>query len=128
MLYPYKQKLREPLNDSHRLVRVSIGPDKLGFPTKRTRSLTAGLARNSLIWVGPESDRDVQSHFESIFCCSVEVSGDVFFLENASVMSARMTDKLRKKGKYKVALGVGLGSEFASRCWRSLGRVHGLEV
>ena len=42
-LDPVEDKLEHPLANTHTVVSVQTGPQLQGFPTRRNRSLTAGL-------------------------------------------------------------------------------------
>ena len=79
--YPSSEKQR-PLSKYYTLVGVCTGPEYLGFPSKRCRSLAAGINLSTLVWVGPEPD-DIQDDFNRMFHRSLQLSADVFF--NATV-------------------------------------------
>lgn len=78
-LYNAKAKLEDPLRKTHKVVFVHAGPELLGHPSRRPRSLTAGLSLRSLIWIGPQDPEQVQLHFNSLFARSIELTGCVYF-------------------------------------------------
>ena len=99
VLYPWQSKLRAPLQESHKVVRVVTGPERQGFPTSRPRSLTAGIALSSMLWVGPESDEEIQQEFSSIFDTTMELSGDVFFQASTLDTQEFLKKKLRDRSR-----------------------------
>ena len=63
--YPAKQK-QAPILKLHHIVSIVTGPEHQGYPTLRTRALSAGLDREAYVWVGPDDDH-IQEDFEEKF-------------------------------------------------------------
>ena len=78
--------LEEPLRESHTLLSICVGPHDLGWPASRRRKLSCGISKRELVWVGPETQEDMEKEFMALFerrCC---LSGDVFLqAEDAEV-------------------------------------------
>ena len=85
--FPAKKKIRTPLTQTHRVVFVITGPLEQGYPVRRRRLHSAGIANHSFIWVGPEADAAIQEDFDSIFNAACVSSGEVFFGEHVNTQS-----------------------------------------
>ena len=96
--YPFKLKLREPLSDTHDIIRVAVGPEDLGWPSRRKRSLCCGLVRSRWRWCGPTSDQAVQAEFDMIFKRATTLSGNCFLLAPLSEVQEWYKQKLAKRG------------------------------
>lgn len=96
--YPFKEKLREPLHDTHDIIRVVVGPEDLGWPSRRRRSLCCGLVRSKWKWSGPTSDQAIQTEFEQIFKRTGRLSGNSFLLAPSSEVRAWYSLKLAQRG------------------------------
>lgn len=99
--YPFKVKLRLPLANTHRIVRVVVGPECLGWPSRRPRSFCCGLALGRLRWVGPETDKEVQEEFDSIFKRKILLDGNVFRLAGEDEVRKWYSQKLAARGTYR---------------------------
>ena len=78
--YPWKEKLREPLRDTHFVVAIKANPFSLGYPVQRDRMFCACLNLQTTRWVGPMEPDDVQANFDAVFAKECAISGDVFFV------------------------------------------------
>lgn len=76
--YPWVEKIRRPLANSHRAVRVKVSPVEIAVPSSRPRSYVIASSLATLVWLGPESDDEVQLEFEDIFFRKCIATGDVF--------------------------------------------------
>ena len=56
---------------------IVFGPEMLGWPIRRNRTLMWCLNLSKLVWVGP-SQTELQQDFQSIFRASRVVTGDIF--------------------------------------------------
>eukprot|EP00969_Alexandrium_andersonii_P369750 15475828-Alexandrium_andersonii.AAC.1 len=77
--YPVLSKLRDALQDTHRVVYVKTGPELMGQPVSRFRLHGAGLAHQHMVWLGPDSDGEISRDFHNVFGRSCELDGDVYF-------------------------------------------------
>ncbi len=84
-LHPVQEKLREPLSETHDIVAIVTFPQGLGLPMRRPLSLTAGLVRRSMLWVGPPQGQ-VQANSDKVSRITLELTGDGFYVEPADVM------------------------------------------
>lgn len=97
-MYNAQTKLAVPLASTHRVISASIGPEVLGHPTRRTRTLSAGLSLESLLWLGPESADDIQSDFEALFARSSELNGSVYFAAGQDSIRRFAAHAMRRRG------------------------------
>ena len=74
-LFDVEECLREPLRGTHRVIKVVMGPRLLGWPTCRERLLSAGLSLRTPVWVGPQTDEEIQD------ACEVGIEGHAQFLQ-----------------------------------------------
>ena len=72
-------KLAEPLDKSHTVISVAAGPELLGWPVRRNRTLSAGISKATATWLGPVG-ADLQADFEEFFSCALQLTGDVFLV------------------------------------------------
>ena len=98
--YPFKDKLKIPLQDTHDVIRVVVGPEDLGWPSRRKRSLCCGLARAKWRWCGPTSESAVQAEFNRIFKRTPMLSGNSFLLAPPSEVRAWYAHKLANRGTH----------------------------
>ena len=70
----------------------------LGWPVRRTRMFSAGLNRNKIAWLGPESSEDLLEDFMSFFAASVEVDGGVFLISSEEDVLAEEKRMARCRG------------------------------
>ncbi|CAE7548869.1 unnamed protein product [Symbiodinium natans] len=99
-LFDVDTHLRQPLKDSHRIIKVIAGPRLLGWPCSRDRLLSAGLNLHSLVWLGPKTDEEIQAEFEGMFGRCPHLNGSVFLQEDDSVHQAFLRDQLGSRGHY----------------------------
>ena len=102
--YPHEAKLVIPLQHSHVVVRVVVGLEDLGWPSRRRRSFCCGLSRRTLRWVGPLTDEGVQRDFMSLFKRRTVLNGDVFQLAPDAEVQASHRRMFRLRG---VHVGAG---------------------
>ena len=101
-MYPAAVKLEEPLRAWFRVVFIKTCPTTLGFPSKRVRSLSFSMANNSLQWIGPETQEEIQADFDATFAREMVLDGDVFLAApKASVVA--VYKELMEKRKVFVA-------------------------
>eukprot|EP00972_Heterocapsa_arctica_P106672 15711968-Heterocapsa_arctica.AAC.1 len=98
VLYPVDEKLRQPLRETHHVISIQTGPEVMGFPAARPRSFAEGLAKWSMIWLGPETLEGIQQDFDKIFHTTMELTGDIFFLEEAGAAHDYMVALVQKRG------------------------------
>ena len=67
------------MEDTHFIVSIRTSPHMLGHPTRRTRRLSAGIAKSAWIWCGPEQ-HDVQADFHNAFGRALTLTGDIYFV------------------------------------------------
>lgn len=68
----------EPLRHKNHIVSITLGPDQLGWPARRTRLFAVALNRESLAWCGEMSDSAVATHFFKCFGKRVAVDANIF--------------------------------------------------
>ena len=78
VFYPWIQKIKQPLENTHKCVRIKTSPVLIAVPSNRPRSLVTGLSLATLVWVGPEDDDEVQREFDEIFRRRCVATADVF--------------------------------------------------
>ena len=76
--FAVEEEARQPMDDTHRVLRVVFGPLEMGIPIRRRRALMAGLSRRTVVWTGPQGPAAIQAEFD--FSRTCELSGDVFLL------------------------------------------------
>lgn len=95
--YPYKTKIREPLARTHRTIHIKTGSQFLGIPQSRTRVFSAALANDRLIWVGPESDADIDQQFHEVFGSRLELDGDDLMMSSDDVVGEDLLQRARSR-------------------------------
>ena len=65
----------------------------------RPRSLTAGLAKSEMVWLGPEKPEGIQKEFLQIFGASVQTTGEIYFAEDAATCLLQQRDMIVKRGR-----------------------------
>ncbi|CAE7253617.1 unnamed protein product [Symbiodinium sp. CCMP2592] len=108
-LFDVEECLREPLRDTHRIIKVVTGPRLMGWPTSRERLLSAGLSLRSLVWVGPQTDEGVQDEFERLFARSPRVNGSIFLQEDEADVQRWLRLQLQKRSHYPETMPQGEG-------------------
>jgi hypothetical protein len=76
--YPFDEKQRQPLSESHRGIFIKASPHVLGHPVVRWRTLGVLLNLRSWIWVGQKTDLAVQQHWESVMARRLLENGSVY--------------------------------------------------
>ena len=90
--------MTSPLEDTHQVLSLILSPSMLGWPVRRTRMFSAGLNRNKIAWLGPESSEDLLEDFMSFFAASVEVDGGVFLISSEEDVLAEEKRMARCRG------------------------------
>lgn len=96
--YPFAEKLRSPLEATHRVIRVIVGLQDLGWPSRRRRSFCCGLVRTKLTWVGPQTDDLIQQDFNAMFHRRCVLNGKVFLLGSYGDIQQMYAKKLKNRG------------------------------
>ncbi|CAE7319270.1 unnamed protein product [Symbiodinium sp. CCMP2456] len=105
MLYPAQEKLADPLSETHVVLSIKTGPQSQGFPSSRNRTLSAGLSKATTIWMGPTAPDLLQRDFDSIFATTMELSGNIFFLEDDETQRRCNIDKaVCQRGRNRLVL------------------------
>ena len=115
--YPAEVMQREKFADTHHTVIVRFGPHEMGFPIRRRRTFTAGLNKETLVWIGPTEPCDVQREFDELFTRTVELTGDAFFVADQDDVLAWA---LNRSAKRKATLPTGWRSADMSTYFHSL--------
>jgi hypothetical protein len=76
--YPVAERQAVELADTHEVLSVLWSPHDAGYPVRRPRLFSAGIARWSHIWVGPTGP-ELQADFCKQFGASLVLDGDCFF-------------------------------------------------
>ena len=71
------RKLKD-MCQTHEVVVVKTTAEKMGFPSKLGYTLVAGIAKHSLVWLGPDDDGDNQKEFEQRFHRRRSTSGTIY--------------------------------------------------
>ena len=66
----------------------------MGFPTSRPRTFVAGLSLESMLWMGPESDAEIQADFNRLFMSTMELTGDCLFVSGPREVHQSYDEKL----------------------------------
>ena len=73
-----KHLLMERVGPKFQFVSAVFGPQHLGFPTNRQRLHGTFINLESLVWLGPSEDKDIQQDFEQLFFRKIMLDGDCF--------------------------------------------------
>lgn len=92
------EKLGQPLKSTHKVISAVSGPEILGHPTRRTRTLSAGLSLESLIWTGPTSPEAIQADSEALFAKSTELNGSAYFAADQDHIKRFVVRAMRRRG------------------------------
>ena len=76
--YP-AQRQCHALDHLFTVVRVKASPHELGFPVRRPRMFSAGLALEWYVWVGPAEDEEIQQQWDEWFHKQCFLTGDSYF-------------------------------------------------
>ena len=95
--YPVEEHLANSLEDTHRVVWVRWGPELQGIPARRPRLFSFGMARNRLVWVGPQAPEAIQADFAALFGSTTHLDGDAFLLLPEEQVKEWFTKKLNEK-------------------------------
>lgn len=106
-LFDIEECLREPLRGTHRVIKVVTGPRLLGWPTSRERLLSAGLSLRTLVWVGPQTDEEIQEEFERLFARCPRVNGSIFLQEDDAEVQRWLRNQLCKRSYFPETLPEG---------------------
>ena len=105
--FPVQQQQVPPLSETHEVVSLHICSSQLGFPVRRGRMMSSGLNRQTMIWVGPTNQHDLELQFLEFFAQTCELSGDVFFQADPAEVHKWVKNRVSKR---KAALPHGFSS------------------
>lgn len=94
--------LRTPLSSTHEIIDVVTGPECHGWPCSRPRRLGAGLNLNTLVWVGPKGQDEIQACFDEIFERSCQLTGCMFLQSPSAESQQWFADRMKQRGNYAV--------------------------
>ena len=119
-LYPWREKLEEPLEATHTVRRIFTEPQTLGYPTNRPRSYCIGVSNRSLVWVGP-SQADVQQDFLSIFGRQRIANADVYLNADDNEINEELRQfAVRQRNfwppNYDAAEAIRQGADILAEC------------
>ena len=57
----------EAMGPTYKIITVTFGPEHLGWPIRRTRSLRIAINTERLVWIGGSDDARIEQEFMSIF-------------------------------------------------------------
>ncbi|CAJ1412420.1 unnamed protein product, partial [Effrenium voratum] len=97
--YPVQVKISEPLQPTHTVISVVVGPDSLGWPVRRKRVFCCGLSNATVAWLGPPEDQ-VQADFYKFFQATLQLTGDVFLLASPEEVYAEQTRLAKLRGHF----------------------------
>jgi hypothetical protein len=92
-------KQGEYLGDTHHTVFVRTSPFELGFPIRRRRTFSAGISRARLVWIGSTDPDEVQRKFDALFCRTVELTGEAYFLASPEQIQDFVMTRAAKRRK-----------------------------
>ena len=73
-----KHIFAEPMAPSSHVVSFPVGPETLGWPSRRLRLMGCAIKRESLVWCGPTSDEEAAKVFKKFFLRRAAVDANVF--------------------------------------------------
>ena len=73
--YPAVQRYEAAFGDGAKIVSLCTGPELMGWPCKRLRRLTAIINRQSLVWLGPETEEALEADFLERFYRGIVIDG-----------------------------------------------------
>ena len=89
-----------PLSETHRLISIKTAPIELGFPIRRKRSLASGINLNNLVWCGPETLKDIQEEFDTLYSRDLVLDGSIYFTaSDEEIFKTHEEVALSKRGK-----------------------------
>ena len=97
-LYMAQEKL-SALQKSHTIVSVQTSPHRLGFPTNRLRTFTAGVSLETMVWVGPPAG-EVQSSFDALFNKACVLTGEEYFIAPTEEIIQEQIAMARARGTH----------------------------
>lgn len=95
--YPVVERQEVELADTHVVLKVHWSPHEAGYPVRRPRLFSAGIARWSHIWIGPEGP-DLQADFAKQFGASLMLDGDCFFQATDDERLSYINDLAESRG------------------------------
>ena len=87
------------LEDLYHVVHIKTSPHHLGFPVRRPRTFTAGISKESFVWIGPETDEELQEMWSNLFDRDCFLTGDVYFCASDEQVSAWVSERAAKRKK-----------------------------
>jgi hypothetical protein len=103
--YFNKARLVRRLQPEYKLISLVTCPGRMGWPSPRQRLLCSALRYETVIWLGPDTDEEVEKHFHSIFGARVLLEGDVWACLDSEVNIDNARQKLaRTRGIYNTDL------------------------
>eukprot|EP00974_Lingulodinium_polyedra_P004907 461289-Lingulodinium_polyedra.AAC.1 len=84
---------------THRLIVLRTGPAQLGFPVRRVRAFGVGLNLQSLVWTGPDLQKDQQQLFDALFNRPMELTGHIYFCADDNMVHSYAESRAKKRRK-----------------------------
>jgi hypothetical protein len=95
--YPAESLQVDKFSETHCVVVLRTCPSQMGFPIRRRRRYTAGLNKQTCIWVGPSTQEDVNLEFQALFHRTLELTGDTFFVADEGQVLSWVLDRTAKR-------------------------------
>ena len=92
-----RHRLVTNLGDTHHVVWIIVGPQDKGWPGTRTRLMAAVVNKRRWRWVGPPTPEECAAAFKRRFGRTIEVGGEVFFLESDEARMQYYVDIANKR-------------------------------
>ena len=96
----WKEGLRSRFAGQDRVIQIVTGPERVGWPASRERLFLTALADDSVLWMGPLTDKEISEHFHSIFATSVVLECDVFACGSEGSALAFRQEVAAKRGVF----------------------------
>ena len=81
------------------VVSLVVCPSMRGWPVLRKRLLSMAIRRESMVWLGPATDKEVMKHFLSLLHRRTLVDSDVFAeLDSTANIQAERTERGKRAG------------------------------
>ena len=96
MAYDVVRQQAERLSASHTVVYIRAGPDGLGFPHSRNRTLSADLNKKTMVWTGPEKPAEICADFFRLFQRRCVLDGSAYFHASNAEVNAHASARASK--------------------------------